>query len=161
MIRGEGGEGGRKEKESVTVIEWRLSRAVLLRDIQLDVLHIPEVLSTDRTASDLTTCPTGMADTESFNKPHWRAPTRGSATWRLPKWVIQALVDLINLIHPSATQRCLCSAIRIQAICSYDTCRGLLGCLALIFCMSRIYPASSPNNSTSAVTIKPYRKFIN
>lgn len=125
----------RKEKKSVSVIEWRSSIIVRFYCVifSRDVLHIPEVLSTDRTASDLTTCPTGMADTESFNKPHWRALTRGSATWRLPKWVIQALVDLINLIHPSATQRCLCSAIRIHAMCSYDTCGGLLGCLALIY----------------------------
>jgi len=129
-----------KEKESVSVIEWRWSRMLLWywrRGIQLNVLHIPEVLSTDRTASDPTTCPIGMADTESFNKPHWRAPTQGSATWRLPKWVIQALVDLINLIHPSATRQCLCNAV-IHTMRDYDVCEGLLGCLALILCMSRI-----------------------
>lgn len=52
----------------------------------------------------------------------------------------QALVDLINLIHPSATRRCLCSAVRIHAMRDYDTCESLLGCLALIRCMSRMCP---------------------
>lgn len=72
------------------LLDNKRTRSCNRRDFVLylhNFLRFAEAHSTVRTAWGRITCRTARADTELCNKPPSRAPTRGSATWRLRRWV--------------------------------------------------------------------------